>query len=48
MGDAGASDAELVRAIKYGLVIVDTVKHGLDYKSELYEKYHKNKRNSSK
>lgn len=55
ISDAGASDAELIRAIKYSLVVVDTVKHGLDYKqaevdfgiSELYEKYHKNKRNSS-
>lgn len=28
----GATDAELVRAVKHSMVVIDAVKHGLDYK----------------
>lgn len=45
----GATEKELIRAIKYGLVTVDAMKHGLDYKRaendfgirELHKKYRK-------
>ncbi len=49
MLEALASDRELVKAIKYGSVVLDAAKYGLDYKQAeqdfgikaLYETYHK-------